>query len=1084
MTRTEGFDALRNKRLRYVESARENDFEDGLRSLLSELYPDNAHFIYELLQNAEDARATVVEFQLADDSLTVSHNGARPFTLLDIESITGIGKSTKKDDETQIGKFGVGFKAVFAYTTRPEIRSGDFSFAITDLFVPDVVTGTAPSDRTTFTFPFDRMEKPAERACEEVERGLKELDEKTLLFLNSIDTVTYTLPDGSIGYVERIPGDGSSVIMRKAQGEDFIESRWLRLVGPASVEHVGPNPLSVAVAFKLGTLEALKPKSGKGKDGAGNADKVAAEPSLRIVPVDHGDVSIYFPAAKESSGLYFHVHAPFASTVARDSLRDDSGNVQLVEDISALIVDGLPSLRDQGLIDDSFLATLPNEDDPLERPYTLIRDAITEAFNELAITPIRGSGFAPARTLVASPGEFRNWLAETDLPALLRIAGGKVEGTPRWIRDRDGRAGRFLAGLDTKDFGWGELKSVLKSMQEGTAFGYVDGNRAWTSTPTEADLAAWSAWLEGKNEAGIVNLYQLIGRGVSEWHLTYALDIKKIPMVRLIRRGKREHVKGPETYLPANRSDNASARVPTELAYFDDEDDARANNLRAFYSAAGVVRWNEEARLEARLRAYGSGSRAVPAGEEVVKHLDDVRAFVKFALSNPESASSMFSEVPFLLSPQPDGHPDGPLAWVSPDETYLDEPFASTGLAARYRWVEQDGDLDDYWDKPEKLPVAGIYLEIEGITEFLVSEGATSTIEIGHSAISRNPQFKWAWWNGRRESRYTVQRDWDIEDFDQIVESTDPMLLRQLWTAVARAPRDRAWARFQANASAHIHDFDSRIAQRLKETAWVATTDGNLKRPREASANDLAEGWALPGESSLAVEVGFGAGAAERRQQEEQLRAFLKEEGAEDETLDAIRELIAAGAAPHDLRALAGELKARRRFPDAASDDPERRTQVAALDAVGASERQTESRMRSVVVGQAQAREESRSYLRELYTTDEGQMFCQACHKGMPFKRSDGQWYFEAIPFVSGRKKAHRANALALCPLCAAFYMHKRAPKDGALLEALDSLEVVAGQGAVELAVLFDGRRTTLQFTGKHAIDLQTVLRVAGEERH
>ena len=43
-----------------------------------------------------------------------------------------------------------------------------------------------------------------------------------------------------------------------------------------------------------------------------------------------------------------------------------------------------------------------------------------KAFNELEITPVRGSGFAPARSLVSSPGEFRNLLSESDLPYLLR----------------------------------------------------------------------------------------------------------------------------------------------------------------------------------------------------------------------------------------------------------------------------------------------------------------------------------------------------------------------------------------------------------------------------------------------------------------------------------------------------------------------------------------------------------------------------------------------------------------------------------------------------------------------------------------
>ena len=68
-------------------------FEEGIRRLLSELYPDNAHFIYELLQNAEDAKASVVEFELRPGVLEARHNGSRPFSLEDIDSIANIGVS-------------------------------------------------------------------------------------------------------------------------------------------------------------------------------------------------------------------------------------------------------------------------------------------------------------------------------------------------------------------------------------------------------------------------------------------------------------------------------------------------------------------------------------------------------------------------------------------------------------------------------------------------------------------------------------------------------------------------------------------------------------------------------------------------------------------------------------------------------------------------------------------------------------------------------------------------------------------------------------------------------------------------------
>ena len=210
----------------------------------------------------------MVEFELAHDCLTVSHDGVRAFSLADIESITGIGKSTKKDDETQIGKFGVGFKAVFAYTTRPEIHSGEYSFAISDLFIPELTEDGRRAGRTTFSFPFDRPEKPADLARAEVERGLRELDEKTLLFLNSIREITYELPDGDIGFVKRTDIDNVTIKVEVSQDDGFVESNWLRLVGPASTPHNGHSPLTVAAAFKLEPKETGRGRSSVNLAGA------------------------------------------------------------------------------------------------------------------------------------------------------------------------------------------------------------------------------------------------------------------------------------------------------------------------------------------------------------------------------------------------------------------------------------------------------------------------------------------------------------------------------------------------------------------------------------------------------------------------------------------------------------------------------------------------------------------------------------------------------------------------------------------------------------------------------------------------
>lgn len=42
----------------------------GIRKLVEDLYPDSAHFIYELLQNSEDTGATEAIFRLEERSLS------------------------------------------------------------------------------------------------------------------------------------------------------------------------------------------------------------------------------------------------------------------------------------------------------------------------------------------------------------------------------------------------------------------------------------------------------------------------------------------------------------------------------------------------------------------------------------------------------------------------------------------------------------------------------------------------------------------------------------------------------------------------------------------------------------------------------------------------------------------------------------------------------------------------------------------------------------------------------------------------------------------------------------------------------
>ena len=170
--------------------------------LLANRYDDRTHFIYELLQNAEDALRRrrdwagprEVKFQLADSFLRVTHFG-QPFDEQDVRGICGIGESTK--DLTAIGRFGIGFKSVFAFSDRPEVHSGQEAFAIENFVWP---VGTKPIDRhaeeTVLLIPLRPTDASAH---EQISEGLSRLGHSALLFLRHIGEIRWETSNGHSG---------------------------------------------------------------------------------------------------------------------------------------------------------------------------------------------------------------------------------------------------------------------------------------------------------------------------------------------------------------------------------------------------------------------------------------------------------------------------------------------------------------------------------------------------------------------------------------------------------------------------------------------------------------------------------------------------------------------------------------------------------------------------------------------------------------------------------------------------------------------------------------------------------------------
>ena len=95
----------------------------GLEAYVSESY--NCRSFIELLQNADDAKATKFYVKRSGDYLFVANNG-RPFNIKDLESLCRSASSNKVRGAT-IGYRGIGFKSVVSFAKEVHLISGDFA---------------------------------------------------------------------------------------------------------------------------------------------------------------------------------------------------------------------------------------------------------------------------------------------------------------------------------------------------------------------------------------------------------------------------------------------------------------------------------------------------------------------------------------------------------------------------------------------------------------------------------------------------------------------------------------------------------------------------------------------------------------------------------------------------------------------------------------------------------------------------------------------------------------------------------------------------------------------------------------------
>lgn len=122
--------ATRTVSTRGIFTLQQRRLDRALKRLSAELYAANAHFVLELLQNADDALyhrnvSPTCTFLITENKVEFVSNEIG-FTEANIHALCDIGASTKESDTTCIGNKGIGFKSVFKISDRPQVHSNGY----------------------------------------------------------------------------------------------------------------------------------------------------------------------------------------------------------------------------------------------------------------------------------------------------------------------------------------------------------------------------------------------------------------------------------------------------------------------------------------------------------------------------------------------------------------------------------------------------------------------------------------------------------------------------------------------------------------------------------------------------------------------------------------------------------------------------------------------------------------------------------------------------------------------------------------------------------------------------------------------
>lgn len=1040
------------------------------------MYSDSTHFVYEILQNADDYEAKEVFFKLSETELWIEHDG-KPFTEENVKAITYFGQSTSREDLVKTGRFGIGFKSVFAFTATPIIISDCEHFKIYGLYrvkeypYPDDL----PRSRTRIILPFNHeSENPdyvenlisREDAYSKIEERLTSLNKNTLLFTQNIREIRWETNDGS-GYYSREDDKNNNARMTTITDGEHVKKYLVFSRGPRWKDEVHKT---VDVAFGIDEKGAIVP-----------------------VPAEEDFLYVLF-ATKEETHLRFILNGPYRTTPARENIsEDDSFNRHLMKETCDLVEDMLPQIQKEGLLTTKFLAVLPNEDDEKLRDfYKPIMERLVELFNNEKLTPMKHGGHAAAKGAfrVKESVKLSDLIDDKDLARIL----GDGHSSPLWIKNPQSGSQeyRFLDMLEIKEWRTQDLIDKLSEESETIM-----------------------KWLKDKSDKWHQRFYALLGdfcacpRYASEYSKPRYRDRKErlanLPIVRLSDGAT--YKKGKDCKFPSDDVEpDKNFSYVAKGVYSSGKNKDQQEEARKFLEEIGVSEVGEKERIDLLLETFYQNSKSTEITNE--QHLNHITDFIKWWEKGNDMNKFKHHTI-FRV--------EGKDVFHNPIKCFLDRPFEDTGLEALFGCSEIPL-------KSQKYLVSKKYTKVNGFIDFAKSLGVMSALEIRkHKATKMQEDvFK----KMGRETCTTIDRDyflnaligqgtyWHNKGSSYYIGELDLKIHKielslAVWKTLCRVEEEKLSAFYlpnDANRDKQKRE-PSFLVNQLKSCRWVPDKDGFFRFPSDVTKESLHADFPYNNRNGWLDAIGFGENAKKQSEEYKKREKLLSSLPIEKEMLnfspeeqkEMMEDYKRKMAHKHNQSAQQESVLFHEALPKSFIEPGK----IATEDGIGyGGSVQNPSRRRdrtseSIAAdieneGKQGARlyfatvkkwkgknDQVRVNLTEWYG---GQ--CQICDK--TFTQSNGEPYFEGLYLVSYTNAEwidRVGNVLCLCPWHSAMFQFGPKEIDEDIIQQILRLQVQAEGGGGQLAIRLRlcGEDVEIKFEERHLIDLQEMIKKSQE---